>query len=195
MVMLHQKSIPLGGMTRDIGRLIGSKTGMVEDVDTDEDGVGWGPYLRVKVGVDITKPFMHGMLINVLGSKCWISFKYERLSNLCFNCGTIKHSASGCDQSNVGKSLHSGSQIQYGVWLRALSQKPVSKSSPMNNGSKDHGNFRGSWDQDEDEAGKGNNVKDGKISNSTGKEANLVEEIRALVVNDLKWREEINQRS
>ncbi|KAF5465160.1 hypothetical protein F2P56_015189 [Juglans regia] len=37
-IQLH--NIPLGAMTQDIGRLIGSNIGLVEDVDTDDDGIG-----------------------------------------------------------------------------------------------------------------------------------------------------------
>ena len=34
--------------------------GIVEAVDTDSRGIGWGKYLRVKILMDITKPLPMG---------------------------------------------------------------------------------------------------------------------------------------
>lgn len=35
---------------------LGKAIGEVIDTNVDRDGVGWGPFLRIKVWVDITKP-------------------------------------------------------------------------------------------------------------------------------------------
>lgn len=38
---------------------MGEILGDVEDVDVDEDGVGWGgPFLRVRILIDIYKPLL-----------------------------------------------------------------------------------------------------------------------------------------
>lgn len=77
-IQLH--NIPLSGMTSGIGEKIGRMIGEVVEVDVNE-GIGWGPYLRVQVAVNITKP-----LLTMNGSKVWISFLYERLPTFCFRC-------------------------------------------------------------------------------------------------------------
>jgi hypothetical protein len=42
-------NLPLACMGKDVGFQIGSTMGMVEEVDTDEEGVGWGKFLRVRI--------------------------------------------------------------------------------------------------------------------------------------------------
>lgn len=51
-VQLHK--LPLGMMNRRFGESLEEIISEVEDVDVGEDGVGWGPYLRVRVWLDIT---------------------------------------------------------------------------------------------------------------------------------------------
>lgn len=41
-------------MNRRFGESLEEIISEVEDVDVGEDGVGWGPYLRVRVWLDIT---------------------------------------------------------------------------------------------------------------------------------------------
>jgi hypothetical protein len=52
--------LPLACMGREVGFKIGSSVGIVEEVDTDKDGVGWGEYLRVKIQIDLSKPLPRG---------------------------------------------------------------------------------------------------------------------------------------
>lgn len=68
----------------ELGRAIG------EVIELD-DGIGWGPYLKVKVWMNISNPILKGKLINFAGTQKWLTFRYERLPNFCFKCGVIKH--------------------------------------------------------------------------------------------------------
>lgn len=133
-IQLH--NIPVGGMTRVNGEQIGKMIGEVKDVDVDLEGAGSGPYLRVKVGIDITKPLMRGILLNFQGNKVWISFKYERLENFCFQCGLIKHDVNGCLKEPISRSTHSRDNTQYGVWLHAPSSKQVMSANQKEKGGK-----------------------------------------------------------
>jgi hypothetical protein len=45
--------LPLSCMSAAMGHQIGKSVGIVEDVETEDDGVGWGTYLRVKIRLDI----------------------------------------------------------------------------------------------------------------------------------------------
>jgi len=72
-------NLPLACMSKTMGVQIGSSVGQVEEVETDEDGVGWGEYLRVRVSLDLSTPFVRGRLLNVNGENTWIAFQYERL--------------------------------------------------------------------------------------------------------------------
>lgn len=57
--------MPFDGMTKGIGEKLGIAIGQVLLVDTNESGMGWEKFLRVKVLVDITKPLGRGRLLNV----------------------------------------------------------------------------------------------------------------------------------
>lgn len=87
-----------------------------------------GPYLRVKTLVDITKPLIRRSLINIPSRQIWISFKYERLPNFCFKCGTIKHSTNGCAKGMISSKFHENDQTQYGAWVRTTTQKSNKKA-------------------------------------------------------------------
>lgn len=84
-------SLPLACMGKEVGYQIGSTMGTVEEVDTDEEGVGWGKYLRVRIKLDLTKPLAGGRIINLFGKKVLIAFQYEKLPRYCFDCGIIWH--------------------------------------------------------------------------------------------------------
>lgn len=93
-------------MNRFYGEHFGSLIGEVNDIDVNTDRLGWGPYLRIKVWVDITKPLMCGTLLNHEGKLIWIPLKYKRLSNFCFKYGVIKHVVSGCTYSGMVDKIH-----------------------------------------------------------------------------------------
>ena len=47
--------LPLACIGQVVGYQNGSSIRVVEEVETEEDGVGWGEYLQVKVKIDLTK--------------------------------------------------------------------------------------------------------------------------------------------
>ena len=73
--------------------------------------------MRVRLRLDITKPIPRGRIVT-FGSvgKMWVSFKYERLQWLCFNCGIIGHLERDCvSRLRARKCI---GEAQYGAWLR-----------------------------------------------------------------------------
>ena len=48
--------LPLSCKGKEMGRKLGETVGTVEEVETNEDGIGWGEYLRVKAHVNFSKP-------------------------------------------------------------------------------------------------------------------------------------------
>lgn len=112
-------NLPLACMRKDVGTLIGSTMGLVEEVDTDIDGVGWGEFLRVRIQLDLTKPLSRGRFLNLQGKSVCVDFQYERLPRYCFNCGIINHRKAGCLKRSTTRSQ--GGELQYGPWLRVPS--------------------------------------------------------------------------
>lgn len=78
-MQLHNMS--LGGMNRRVGMKVGNSVDLVETVDADEEDIGWGKQLRVRVQIDLTLPIAQGRTVNIDGEKCWIPFQYEKLPN------------------------------------------------------------------------------------------------------------------
>ncbi|XP_042976264.1 uncharacterized protein LOC122307436 [Carya illinoinensis] len=115
-VQLH--NLPFAGMTRKMGEEIGSTIGKVHSVETDEQGYGWGNFLRVRVEVNVNKALARGRMLKHGGRQCWVQFKYERLTNFCFKCGHLQHANGKCS------SLGSQATEQYGYWLRAAAVFP-----------------------------------------------------------------------
>lgn len=58
-------SLPLSCMGRDMGYKLGSTVGEVEEVDTNEDGIGWGQFLRVRIKINIMKPLARGWMLKL----------------------------------------------------------------------------------------------------------------------------------
>jgi hypothetical protein len=47
---------------------LGAIVGEVEEVDTNELGIGWGEYVRVRTKINITKPLCTGTTVEDEGS-------------------------------------------------------------------------------------------------------------------------------
>ena len=63
------------------------------NIEVEEDG-----FVRARVMVDITKPLCRRRVISLeSGTELWVSFKYERLPNLCYWCGCLTHTDRDCD--------------------------------------------------------------------------------------------------
>jgi hypothetical protein len=88
-------------------------------IDTDEEGVGWGEFLRARIKLDITKPLLRGRRLKIKGNPIWVRFQYEQLPYFCFECGVIKHGRGGCPKRTISK-VKTG-EPEYGPWLRVPS--------------------------------------------------------------------------
>jgi hypothetical protein len=106
-------------MSENMGVHLGNSMGVVEAVNSDEDGVGWGEYLRVRIRLDISKSLARGRVLKLNGDNTWVAFQYERLPKFCFQCGIIRHGMGGCLSKRGGLFPGASSKLQYGPWLRA----------------------------------------------------------------------------
>jgi hypothetical protein len=111
-------NLPLACMSREMGIRIKSSVGKVEEVEVDEDGMGWGEYLRVRTVLDLSKPISRGRILHVRDKTYWITFKCEKLPRFCFQCGTIRHGSRACVAPGGHKRQGQGDDTQFGPWLR-----------------------------------------------------------------------------
>ncbi|KAL7165743.1 hypothetical protein ACSBR2_036588 [Camellia fascicularis] len=116
--------LPLGKLTKTNGEIIGRRIGQLITVDTfGEKSFLHKNYLHIRVALDITKPLPRGFRLQQGGhtqrpsSAVWISFKFEKLSDFCFDCGTIGHDRQRCKfvSREVGRVFGYGPKLRTGI--------------------------------------------------------------------------------
>ncbi|XP_038699544.1 uncharacterized protein LOC119996822 [Tripterygium wilfordii] len=118
-VQVH--NLPLAAMTEKVGRLIGNSIGVCVDVDTQKNGIGWGPYLRIRVLISLHKPLPRGKKIDLPDRSVTVGFLYEFLPKFCYKCGRILHDKGGCLIVSSNRLHGDAEQPEYGSWMRAPS--------------------------------------------------------------------------
>ena len=90
-------NIPIKSMNSVVGTRIAKEIGIPLVVDALKSGLAWGPFLRIRVDIDITKPLMRGKMIHIEDvEEGWVYFKYERLPTFCYCCGILGHQDREC---------------------------------------------------------------------------------------------------
>lgn len=104
-------------MNRQYGSLIEKTLGTVEEVEVDIDDTSEGPYLWLRVQINLNKTLARGRSLEVYGEKLWIPIRYKKLPRFCFNCGKIIHGMD-CHVEGDKKGLN-----QFGSRLRVENQR------------------------------------------------------------------------
>ena len=88
-----------------------------------------GIFMRVQVTIDVSIPLSCGRVIS-LGDEVrdWVSFKYERLPNICYWCSCLTHADKDCDFWLDSASTLSTESQQFGSWLQAALILPSKKT-------------------------------------------------------------------
>ena len=93
--------------------------------------------MRIRVDLQLDKPLRRGGKIDsVEGEKFWISFRYERLSTFCFQCGRLGH-----DEKHYKEPPNQQNPKQYNDWIRAQGNPKMGleKSRSTSSGDQDEG--------------------------------------------------------
>ena len=96
--------------------------GLVLDIEfTGSGGEVWRRFSRIQVEVAIAKPLLPGFFLPRADlPDLWISLKYEKLADVCYNCGTIGHEDRYCSASCFRLQNPQGNSFKAaGQWLRA----------------------------------------------------------------------------
>ena len=114
-------NIPIKSMNTDVGARIANEMGELTMVDAPKSGLAWGPFLRIRVRIDITKPLMRGKMIQIENLDAdWAVFKYERLPIFCYCCGLLGHQDRECPQylRNLrSPNILEGQQRSFPWWM------------------------------------------------------------------------------
>jgi hypothetical protein len=78
---------------RENVELIGGKAGLVLEVDfSEEPRYQWQRFVRCRVNVNVSGPLCLGIFLPQNDrNDIWISLKYERLPEFCYQYGVIGH--------------------------------------------------------------------------------------------------------
>nr|POE55507.1 hypothetical protein CFP56_67926 [Quercus suber] len=102
-------------------RNLGAKVGKVVEIDFTGDGGGdWRRFTRIRIEVDYTKPLLPGVFLLRLNlNDLWISIKYEKISEICYNCGIIGHEEKNCQgETFVLQNFHGINFFAASSWLK-----------------------------------------------------------------------------
>ncbi|KAK1678102.1 hypothetical protein QYE76_038950 [Lolium multiflorum] len=90
--------LPTRLMRADRGLEIARPIGIVKRVEADSIGRCWGPYMRVRVEIDVNEPLLRFVTVtsSKLQSSTAYEVQYERLPLYCFSCGLLGHSTLVC---------------------------------------------------------------------------------------------------
>ena len=74
----------------------------------------------MRVMVDISQPLSRGRMVALDNNReLCVSFKYERLPNLCYWCGHLTHNDRDVDRWIESEGSLTYANKEYGPWLKA----------------------------------------------------------------------------
>ena len=101
-------------------------------VDAPKSGLACGPFLHIRVDIDITKPLMRGKMIHIeYVEEGWVFFKYERLPIDCYHCGILGHQDCKCQNIKKGFFSLDDEDFQFGPYLHAMPPKFSQEKSTL----------------------------------------------------------------
>ena len=117
-VQLH--GIPIKYMAVEAAKKIGNVLGEVF-APTNTKLFDGGHFIRIQVSIDLSLPLCRSRLVSVGegGKQVWISFKYEKLPNMCYWCGRLTHDDKDCDLWIDNKGIFKPEQREFGPYMRA----------------------------------------------------------------------------
>ena len=118
-VQVHD--IPAKYLSREVAEKLCEAVGVVNK-ESSLGEVDRGTIMQVRVKVDVTLPLYRGRIFKLgNGSRGWVTFKYERLPNVCYWCGRLNHVNRDCERWIQSSGTLTKEEQEYGSWLRASS--------------------------------------------------------------------------
>ena len=125
-VQVHH--IPVSYLNRGVAEDLCEAVGVVDRSAKDTE-VDRGSFFRIRVRVDISIPLCRGRVLSMEdGEECWVSFKYERLPNICYWCGCLDHSDRDYVRWIESDGTLDSREREYGPWIRAAPTQTRRKS-------------------------------------------------------------------
>lgn len=101
-------------MVKEAIEKLGEKIGLVEEVETDEEGECIGLFAQMIISMDITKTLKRILTLKRKGEEdISMLAKYEKLLDFCFCSGLIGHQFRECIKYKQQKK-----KLIYGGWMK-----------------------------------------------------------------------------
>jgi hypothetical protein len=72
--------------------------------------------IKVKVAINVHQPIPSGIHVgNPTDGSYWVDFRYERLPQMCFNCGLVGHADTACRN----RAMEANTLAPLGPWIRS----------------------------------------------------------------------------
>ncbi|KAL7168773.1 hypothetical protein ACSBR2_033920 [Camellia fascicularis] len=91
--------LPFNNMTKRTSEILGRRISQRLHVKAYQEGLLLNrSFLRIRVEVNTQNPLPRGLWLQRTskGKEIWISFKYEKLSDFCYDCGRLGHDNKVC---------------------------------------------------------------------------------------------------
>jgi hypothetical protein len=114
-VWIQLWGLPPHCKTKKMGESIGNLLGKVEASEFYEYP-GKKMIIKIKVAINVLQPIQSGILIgNHKDGTTWIDFRYERLPQVCFQCGILGHMEQLCQN----QPMQQEDTAPLGPWIRS----------------------------------------------------------------------------
>ncbi|KAL2924118.1 putative uncharacterized protein KIF25-AS1 [Bienertia sinuspersici] len=123
------EDVSLNKRTKSMAISMASSKGTFVEFD-DLKSIDWSKYMRFKVDLKINKPYKRWIRITTPNGSKLFKFTYERLMDVCIECGCLGNGYT-CSEYDNGIALL---EMSYGTWLCA---SPTKKRPFINNRKKE----------------------------------------------------------
>ncbi|KAF4361813.1 hypothetical protein F8388_016415 [Cannabis sativa] len=115
--------LPFLSKSAMLAEALGNLIGEFLEVFDDSTNEGWGPFLRIRVKLCVTKPLPIGRMIKLpnIRDEFWIDFRYERLPVFCFECGRLGHPFEQCVSFMERMDNGNDDDLPFGPWMKGTS--------------------------------------------------------------------------
>lgn len=113
-------NLPIGfNNETTVARKIGNNLGVFLEMDKKKSDTSWGNSIQIRVKLDISKPLRRGFMLRTEGisEARWITIRYERIPDFCFQRGVIGHVAKECTGKGNKEEEHK-IDFEFGMWMK-----------------------------------------------------------------------------